>query len=114
MKSQLPEILRVFLYLWRNVYFGFTVPLIVTVYDHNNSLSFNRVVDLWKGNLSQSNKKAGDSLADPKQYENLFPGMAESIVAEQYLTSTEQRRLARNYPVTPVIFDALFSFQWTL
>lgn len=32
------------------------------------------VVELWKEKLSQTNEKAGQSLADPKQYENLFPG----------------------------------------
>lgn len=61
-----------------------------------------RVVDLWKEDLSRTNKKTAESLADPKQYENLFPGMAESLVAEVYLSATEQNRPARNYPLTPV------------
>ena len=68
----------------------------------NHHVSLCRVVELWKAHLAQSNKKAADSLADPGQYENLFPGMAESLVAEQYLAATEERRPAQHYAVTPV------------
>nr|XP_039250416.1 coatomer subunit beta'-like isoform X2 [Styela clava] len=60
-----------------------------------------RIVGLWKENLAQTNKKAADSLADPKQYENLFPQMAESLVAEKYLQSTEKTRPANHYLQTP-------------
>nr|CAB3232869.1 coatomer subunit beta'-like [Phallusia mammillata] len=60
-----------------------------------------RVVQLWKEGLSKSNKKAGDALADPSQYENLFPGMADSLVAQQYLAATEKQRPAAHYPLTP-------------
>lgn len=41
------------------------------------------VVQLWKEKLSQTNEKAGQSLADPKQYENLFPGLSEAIAAQK-------------------------------
>ncbi|XP_050309549.1 coatomer subunit beta' [Anthonomus grandis grandis] len=41
------------------------------------------VVNLWKLKLAESNEKAAQSLADPKQYENLFPGLAEAIVAQK-------------------------------
>uniref|UniRef100_H2ZKI7 Coatomer subunit beta' n=1 Tax=Ciona savignyi TaxID=51511 RepID=H2ZKI7_CIOSA len=61
-----------------------------------------RVVQLWKVNLGESNKKAADALADPAKYENLFPNLAESLVAEKYLAATEERRPASHYPVTPV------------
>ncbi|XP_069831669.1 coatomer subunit beta' [Dendropsophus ebraccatus] len=44
-----------------------------------------RVVKLWKENLSKINQKAADSLADPTEYENLFPGLKEAFVGEQYL-----------------------------
>ena len=42
-----------------------------------------RIVKLWKDDLSQTNKKAADSLADPTQYENLFPDLQEAIKAEK-------------------------------
>ena len=32
-----------------------------------------RVVDLWREDLQNVNKKAAESLADPSQYQNLFP-----------------------------------------
>ncbi|ENN71955.1 hypothetical protein HUJ04_003032 [Dendroctonus ponderosae] len=41
------------------------------------------VVDLWKQKLAQTNEKAAQSLADPKQYENLFPGLAEAVAAQK-------------------------------
>ncbi|XP_075717399.1 coatomer subunit beta' [Rhinoderma darwinii] len=44
-----------------------------------------RVVKLWKESLSKINQKAADSLADPTEYENLFPGLKEAFVGEQYL-----------------------------
>lgn len=43
------------------------------------------VVDLWRTQLSTINQKAGQSLADPKDYENLFPGLQEAIVAQKFL-----------------------------
>lgn len=44
-----------------------------------------RIVQLWKEDLAQTNKKAADSLADPTQYENLFPDLQEAIKAEKML-----------------------------
>ncbi|XP_065060961.1 coatomer subunit beta'-like isoform X2 [Rhopilema esculentum] len=44
-----------------------------------------RVVQMWKENLAQTNKKAADSLADPTQYENLFPDLQQAIKAEEFL-----------------------------
>jgi coatomer subunit beta' len=46
-----------------------------------------RVVGLWKEKLSATNQKAAQSLADPAEYENLFPGLHESIQAEEALRS---------------------------
>ncbi|KRT79981.1 WD40 domain-containing protein, partial [Oryctes borbonicus] len=43
------------------------------------------VVDLWRQQLSAVNEKAGQSLADPKDYDNLFPGLQEAIAAQHYL-----------------------------
>lgn len=47
------------------------------------------VVQLWRNELSKINEKAGQSLADPDQYENLFPSLHDSLKAEQYLQKTK-------------------------
>ncbi|KAM9500244.1 coatomer subunit beta' isoform 2-T2 [Clarias gariepinus] len=63
-----------------------------------------RVVKLWRESLSKVNQKAAESLADPTEYENLFPGLKEAFVAEQYLRETclGKSRPATDYPlVTP-------------
>lgn len=38
---------------------------------------------LWKEDLAKTNKKAANSLADPTEYENLFPEFQEALKAEQ-------------------------------
>ena len=38
---------------------------------------------LWKEDLGKVNKKAADSLADPSEYENLFPEFQEALQAEK-------------------------------
>lgn len=43
------------------------------------------VVGLWRQQLSAINEKAGQSLADPKEYDNLFPGLQDAIAAQHYL-----------------------------
>ncbi|NXL90555.1 COPB2 protein, partial [Alectura lathami] len=62
-----------------------------------------RVVKLWRENLSKVNQKAAESLADPTEYENLFPGLKEAFVVEEYVKqSLSDLRPAREYPlVTP-------------
>ncbi|NWV58668.1 COPB2 protein, partial [Malurus elegans] len=62
-----------------------------------------RVVKLWREHLSKINQKAAESLADPTEYENLFPGLKEAFVAEEYVKqSLTNLRPAREYPlVTP-------------
>lgn len=44
---------------------------------------FARIVKLWKEDLAKVNKKAADALADPSEYENLFPEFQEALQAEQ-------------------------------
>lgn len=44
-----------------------------------------RVVTLWREQLTAVNEKAGQSLADPKDYENLFPGLADALAAQKFL-----------------------------
>jgi coatomer subunit beta' len=56
-------------------------------------------VALWRESLSRLNEKAGQSLADPKDYENLFPGYAEALKTEQFLKSERQQLLpASEFP----------------
>lgn len=43
------------------------------------------VVKLWREQLSAVNEKAGQSLADPCEYENLFPGLQDAIIAQKNL-----------------------------
>ncbi len=63
-----------------------------------------RVVKLWRESLSKVNQKAAESLADPTEYENLFPGLREAFVAEQYLRETclGKTRPATDYPLVTV------------
>ena len=41
------------------------------------------MVALWRKDLQKINPKAAESLADPGQYANLFPGMDLALQAEQ-------------------------------
>jgi coatomer subunit beta' len=50
-------------------------------------------VALWRESLSRLNEKAGQSLADPKDYENLFPGYVEALKTEQFLKPERQQLL---------------------
>lgn len=51
------------------------------------------VVEKWREQLSQINEKAGQSIADPKDYPNLFPGMSDLLEAEKMLNLTERKVL---------------------
>ena len=43
------------------------------------------MVELWRVQLGKVSEKAGQSLADPKEYPNLFPDFQEAIQAESRL-----------------------------
>ena len=43
------------------------------------------MVGLWREDLGKTNPKAAQSLADPTEYENLFPEIQSALKAEQYL-----------------------------
>lgn len=43
------------------------------------------MVTLWKEDLAKTNAKAAQSLADPMQYENLFPELKQALQAEEAL-----------------------------
>nr|CAG4646053.1 EOG090X01FO [Macrothrix elegans] len=60
-----------------------------------------RVVQLWKQSLATVNPKASQSLADPAQYDNLFPGLADAMKTEQFLQQRQQRVPASAYPSVP-------------
>jgi coatomer subunit beta' len=58
-----------------------------------------RVVQLWREDLAKTNKKAADSLADPTEYENLFPDLKEAVLAEKMLKRERTGLLpAKQYP----------------
>ncbi|KAL5013705.1 hypothetical protein ScPMuIL_007975 [Solemya velum] len=61
-----------------------------------------RVVGLWRECLAKINKKAAESLADPTEYENLFPGLKDAFKTEQYLKPQRKRPIpASRYPDVP-------------
>lgn len=51
------------------------------------------IVKIWKEKLSAVSEKAGQSLADPEQYENLFPGYREALKVEQYVREKSQKKI---------------------
>uniref|UniRef100_A0A8C7GWT4 Beta'-coat protein n=1 Tax=Oncorhynchus kisutch TaxID=8019 RepID=A0A8C7GWT4_ONCKI len=51
-----------------------------------------RVVKLWKESLGKVNQKEADALANPTYYSNLFPGLQEAFLAEDYPRQVEARR----------------------
>ena len=55
--------------------------------------SFPRVVGLWREEIAKKNPKAAQSLADPTEYENLFPEIKAALKAEQYLK--QERKVLR-------------------
>ena len=58
---------------------------------------------LWKEKLAATNQKAAQSLADPAEYENLFPGLQEAVRAEELLRrEREQLPPASTYPSVTV------------
>merc|ERR1712241_1399331 len=50
-----------------------------------------RIVELWRAELSKVNEKAGQSLADPKDYPNLFPDYNATLAAQQMLTKERSK-----------------------
>ena len=61
------------------------------------------MVKLWKESVSENHPKLAASLADPAEYDNLFPGLKESEVTEKYVTQERRRRLpAKAFPTMTV------------
>jgi len=75
------------------------------------------VTALWKESLSKISEKAAQSLADPVQYENLFPDYGDSLKAEQFMQA-EKRQIpasaSSSIPVriliTPITKDTFSYF----
>ncbi|KYM94948.1 Coatomer subunit beta' [Cyphomyrmex costatus] len=51
------------------------------------------IIKLWKEKLSAVSEKAGQSLADPEQYENLFPGYREALKVEKFLREESKKKI---------------------
>lgn len=57
------------------------------------------IVALWREKLSSKNEKAGQSIADPEKYENLFPGYKESLDVEKFMREQYKKRIpASEFP----------------
>jgi len=62
-----------------------------------------RVSKLWKESVAENHPKLAATLADPAEYDNLFPGLKESETTEKYLTQERKRRLpARAFPTLTI------------
>jgi coatomer subunit beta' len=74
-----------------------------------------RVVALWREELRKKNEKAAQSLADPKDYENLFSGFQHTLRAEQLLTAERANPLpASEYPNIQVLLSYSFQVNFSL
>ena len=57
-----------------------------------------RIVGLWREKLKQMNmERAAQALANPTDYENLFPGLVDTYKTEQYLQQTTTTQSSRDY-----------------
>merc|ERR1711881_44063 len=52
-----------------------------------------RVLPQWKEQLAKVSEKAGQSLADPNEYKNLFPDFDKTLAAEKVLGKERKRRM---------------------
>lgn len=58
-----------------------------------------RVIKLWREELRKTNEKAAQAIADPTEYENLFPEYQNLLKTEQFLEKERQMLLpAFEYP----------------
>lgn len=64
-----------------------------------------QIVNLWREKLTAVNEKAGQSIADPEKYENLFPGYSESLEIENFMRDQYKKRIpAAQFPQMMVSF----------
>jgi len=52
-----------------------------------------RVLPQWKDQLTKVSEKAGQSLADPNEYKNLFSNFNQTLEAEQMLAKERKRKM---------------------
>merc|ERR1711988_593589 len=52
-----------------------------------------RVLPQWKDQLTKVSEKAGQSLADPNEYKNLFSNFDQTLEAEQMLAKERKRKM---------------------
>merc|ERR1712088_997492 len=52
-----------------------------------------KVLPQWKEQLAKVSEKAGQSLADPNEYKNLFPDFDKTLAAEKVLGKERQRKM---------------------
>ena len=63
-----------------------------------------KVLPQWKEQLAKVSEKAGQSLADPNEYKNLFPDFDKTLAAEKVLGKERQRKMpASMFTSIPVI-----------
>jgi coatomer subunit beta' len=69
------------------------------------------VLDLWRQELGKVNEKAdkvAQSLADPEQYENLFPGFQLTVKTQQYLEAERVTHISARQ--APQVSNSFFIF----
>jgi coatomer subunit beta' len=72
-----------------------------------------RVVSLWRVQLGKVSEKAGQSLADPADYPNLFPDFQASLQAEAMLRKERGQAIpAPDYQEIVVRRTSNFSFDF--
>lgn len=57
-----------------------------------------RILKLWKENPKTKSDRSVQALADPLEYENLFPNFKNALKAEQYYNSKKNVMLTKDYP----------------
>lgn len=67
-----------------------------------------RVVGLWK---EVSGEKIAQTLADPAQYDNLFPGIKDALKTQQYLERETKPIPAASTSSVPVRNNVLLMFE---
>ena len=73
-----------------------------------------RVVELWREDLAKTNAKTAQSLADPTEYENLFPELKQALQAEEFLKRERNTLLpAASFSSVPVSLSLSLSLSHT-
>lgn len=68
-----------------------------------------RIIDLWREKLKSMNmERSAQALANPSDYENLFPGLVDTYKTEQFLKQKNQRASAQSFPSITVSRKDLF------